>query len=50
MDTIYTMMVNFQDVLKQHGKPYGVLWCGEGGNSINNAGRIFEEHSTRHGE
>ena len=30
MDTIYTMMVNFQDVLKQQGKPYGALWCDEG--------------------
>ena len=26
-DTINTTMLNFQDVLKQKGAPYGALWC-----------------------
>ena len=29
-DTINTAMLNFQDVLKQKGAPYGALWCDEG--------------------
>ena len=29
-DSIFTPMVNFQDVLKQQGQNYGSLWCDEG--------------------
>ena len=29
-DSVFTTMVNFQDVLKQHGQEYGALWCDEG--------------------
>ena len=29
-DSIFTTMVNFQDVLKQYGQNYGSLWCDEG--------------------
>ena len=29
-DSIFTTMVNFQDVLRQHGQQYGFLWCDEG--------------------
>ena len=29
-DTIFTCMVNFQDVLKQKGTTQGALWCDEG--------------------
>lgn len=30
MDSIYTTMKNFQDVLKQRNEEYGALWCDEG--------------------
>ena len=30
MDSIYTSMVNFQDVLEQRGETSGALWCDEG--------------------
>jgi len=29
-DTIFTCMLNFQDVLKQRNQEYGPLWCDEG--------------------
>ena len=30
MDTIFTAMLNFLDVLKQKSQPYGALWVGDG--------------------
>ena len=30
MDTIFTAMLNFLDVLKQKSQPYGALWMGDG--------------------
>lgn len=30
MDSIFTTMLNFQDVLLQRKEPYGALWCDEG--------------------
>lgn len=29
-DTIFTLMINFQDVLSQRNQDYGPLWCDEG--------------------
>ena len=29
-DSIYTTMINFQDVIKQESQDYGSLWCDEG--------------------
>ena len=33
-DTIFTCMLNFQDVLSQRNQEYGPLWCDEGGYRI----------------
>ena len=34
IDSIFTTMLNFKDVLRQRGESYGALWCDEGVYSI----------------